>query len=59
MLEFSDNMTVDWQWDIFAQTPSISSYIIAMIVSDLAYEEGPVDGFRNVTVRVSNKYKSA
>lgn len=51
-LIFSENMTAEWQWDIFETTPSISSYIIAMIVSDLEYEEGPVGGFRDVTVRV-------
>jgi aminopeptidase N len=43
----------DWVWDTFDTTPSMSSYIVAMIVSNLNYFEAQSESFRNVTVRVS------
>ncbi len=42
----------DYVVDVFRTTPSISSYITAMIVSDFTHEQASEDKFSNRTVRV-------
>ncbi|CAL8083053.1 unnamed protein product [Orchesella dallaii] len=42
----------DYVWDYFRTTPSISSYITAMIISDFTYEEAEPVNFINRTSRV-------